>query len=569
MLGRQLGGFLIPILKTVLPILNGILMVINELISMVLSLFGIDVKSLSKEFGIASGGLNDLEEGLNAVDKASKNAKKGLRGFDKLNNITTSTSSGSGSTGGVGVGGIDSSLLNALDEYNLKLEEMKNKATEIRDKIMGWLGFSKNANDEWEFTKLTWIDIVGLLGIALGIFNKITGGAVVKAFKDIAEYIGVWLIDGATFGEVLGAIGTTLGNLAILFAGISAIIGGIILTIVGIKDIINGDTFNGIMEALEGISLLVAGIALLFGGWEIAIIAGLVALTAVFTQWIVNNWKEIKRFFKNIWDNLDGTIFQPIKDFCTTAFNVVKPWVDAIGYVISYALKKVGEIVTGVVKAVASILTKIWEIFKKIIEIFVEIGKAVYTYIIEPLYNKYLKPIVTNIYNNVIKPLLVKFEWLSDKLASIFKTIWTFAIDFGAGLLKKVINGVFSSIEGMINTFIIGLNSVIKLVNKIPGADIKKVSLLSIPKLADGGFVDEGQMFIAREKGAEMVGSINNRTAVANNDQIVEAISIGVAKAMMSTQKDTTVNIVAQGDTSGLLDFIEFKQRQKNRQYGL
>lgn len=48
---------------------------------------------------------------------------------------------------------------------------------------------------------------------------------------------------------------------------------------------------------------------------------------------------------------------------------------------------------------------------------------------------------------------------------------------------------------------------------------------------AAGGFPDEGQLFIARERGAEMVGSIGSRTAVANNDQIVKGIASGVASA--------------------------------------
>ena len=49
---------------------------------------------------------------------------------------------------------------------------------------------------------------------------------------------------------------------------------------------------------------------------------------------------------------------------------------------------------------------------------------------------------------------------------------------------------------------------------------------------AMGGFPDEGQMFIARENGPEMVGTIGGRTAVANNDQIVEGIRQGVFEAV-------------------------------------
>ncbi len=54
----------------------------------------------------------------------------------------------------------------------------------------------------------------------------------------------------------------------------------------------------------------------------------------------------------------------------------------------------------------------------------------------------------------------------------------------------------------------------------------------AIQKLASGGFVQSGQLFVAREAGPELVGSIGGRTAVANNEQIVAAVSAGVAQAV-------------------------------------
>ena len=54
---------------------------------------------------------------------------------------------------------------------------------------------------------------------------------------------------------------------------------------------------------------------------------------------------------------------------------------------------------------------------------------------------------------------------------------------------------------------------------------------VDIPAKADGGFVGDGQLFVAREAGPEMVGMLGGHTAVANNDQIVEGISIGVENA--------------------------------------
>ena len=57
-----------------------------------------------------------------------------------------------------------------------------------------------------------------------------------------------------------------------------------------------------------------------------------------------------------------------------------------------------------------------------------------------------------------------------------------------------------------------------------------------LPKYAEGGLVNAGQMFIARENGIpELVGRIGSQTAVANNDQIVAAVSQGVAQAVAAT----------------------------------
>lgn len=49
--------------------------------------------------------------------------------------------------------------------------------------------------------------------------------------------------------------------------------------------------------------------------------------------------------------------------------------------------------------------------------------------------------------------------------------------------------------------------------------------------MANGGFLDNGEIFVAREAGPEMVGRFGNRNAVANNDQIVSGITAGVAEA--------------------------------------
>lgn len=60
---------------------------------------------------------------------------------------------------------------------------------------------------------------------------------------------------------------------------------------------------------------------------------------------------------------------------------------------------------------------------------------------------------------------------------------------------------------------------------------IYSIPHLSVDWYANGGFPDAGQLFIANEAGPEMVGSIGGKTAVANNDQIVDGITYGVREA--------------------------------------
>lgn len=51
---------------------------------------------------------------------------------------------------------------------------------------------------------------------------------------------------------------------------------------------------------------------------------------------------------------------------------------------------------------------------------------------------------------------------------------------------------------------------------------------------AKGGFPTEGELFMANENGIEMMGKMGNRNVVANNEQIVDAVAIGVANAVAS-----------------------------------
>lgn len=98
-----------------------------------------------------------------------------------------------------------------------------------------------------------------------------------------------------------------------------------------------------------------------------------------------------------------------------------------------------------------------------------------------------------------------------------------------ANFIIGLVNGVIDAINDMFHIQFNGLS--VMGITLIPAFDIRLVDIPHIPFFEDGGFPNEGQLFIAREAGAEMVGAMGRRTAVANNDQIVEGISAGVSVA--------------------------------------
>ena len=472
----------------------------------------------------------------------------------------------------------------ALDKVKTKATEISEKILEwlgFQKRIN-----KETGKTEWYLKKITGGTIVGLLlslATGYGILQKISGVlakiglisqplpslfTVIKTIlapifglvKAIGEGIALWAGGAGTLGEVLSAvILPALLPVLAMIGGIAGVVLGIIRLVKGIKGLLT-DTekrFQSIMKIIEGIALLVAGIALLVGGiaaWPIALIAGLVALAAFIAEVISNNWTAIQEFFANIWQGFYDTIVSPVVNFITTIAtfiydNAIKPIIDFFAPIVDAVLSvaktiidNVIEIVSGIIKAIISIVSKIIEIELKIIEIFVALGKAAYEYIIKPIvgwvekgfnyiYDNAIKPLMNLllkagnwIYKHLISPIWDKVVWLKDKVVSIFKLIGTNIVDFIGALLKGVINGIFWVIENNINSFIKMLNKAIKIINKIPGVDISLVKELSIPRLAEGGMPDAGQMFIANERGPELVGQVGGKSFVANQNQMLDII---------------------------------------------
>ncbi|WP_285816083.1 hypothetical protein [Thomasclavelia cocleata] len=122
---------------------------------------------------------------------------------------------------------------------------------------------------------------------------------------------------------------------------------------------------------------------------------------------------------------------------------------------------------------------------------------------------------------------------------------------FGAeGPGEKAILDMITIAKGKVESLKLplGMNAVISVAIKSLENKVKNGK-----EFANGGFPDTGELFIAREAGPELVGRINGKTAVANNDQIVSGISSGVYNAMVSAMSrnhhaNTTVTAIFQVD---------------------
>lgn len=77
---------------------------------------------------------------------------------------------------------------------------------------------------------------------------------------------------------------------------------------------------------------------------------------------------------------------------------------------------------------------------------------------------------------------------------------------------------------------------------------------------ASGGAFSTGQMFIAREAGPELVGSIGRSTAVMNNTQIVSSVAAGVYSAVVSAFSQYAAAQNSQSGTANINVYVGGKQ---------
>lgn len=316
--------------------------------------------------------------------------------------------------------------------------------------------------------------------------TKIDSAGFADALATIGQITAaLFLLKTLFSGKEWAATLTALTGKTIRYSSILKKVGGVLLTIVGALEIIrgvsdawvNGLDWSNFAEILVGIGITVGGLALTFGGTAAAIgaVIGGVALLVVGFKDLLTNGVSLK----NIIPILAG-----IAVICV-----------AIGLAIGWLPALIALIVAAVAVAVVMII-KYW-----------------------------------------------------DEIKTFFVDLWKTIVNGCVAAINHIIEGF----EAFVNFFVKGINLIIAGINKISftipdwvpgiggksvGFNIGYVSEVKFGRLqgyATGGFPEDG-LFMANH--SELVGQFSNgKTAVANNEQIVEGISRGVSDAM-SNQND-------------------------------
>lgn len=134
-----------------------------------------------------------------------------------------------------------------------------------------------------------------------------------------------------------------------------------------------------------------------------------------------------------------------------------------------------------------------------------------------------------NLGTNMKEGLVTGFKGIVQSMGTIMNGI----IDvFNAGLsrIADAVNSLVDSFNSSAGE--LGVSSLQKV-------QIQSIAHVKIPAFAAGGYPNTGELFLARENGInEMVGRIGSRSAVANNDQITDAIRAAVVQGMDTEEQN-------------------------------
>lgn len=310
---------------------------------------------------------------------------------------------------------------------------------------------------------------------------------------------------------------------------ISSILSGIITWMGGIIDFLVG-VFTGEWSlAWTGIQEILSGI------WEIikSIVTGALSLIE---NAISLAWTRISVTTTTIWNTIKtliNTIWTGIKSLAVTLFNNIK---DAI----SLAWTTVQTVTTQIWNGIQEALSLAWETVKSTAELA---------------------------FTGVKDTVIDAWNALKDKTGEIWDGIWNTI----KGAINNIISGVESMVNGVvdgINTMINGLNGLIDNIPGVSGSVIPNMGTVSLPRLAQGGFVrantpqlamigdnrHQGEVVAPEDKLQEMV---NRAVDMASKDR---GMSDYYLEAMVDLLQKV-IDLIEQMDLTVTIDIRDIKKK--------
>ena len=378
---------------------------------------------------------------------------------------------------------------------------------------------------------------------------------------------------GAGIGAIIGMLGGPIG------AGIGALIGLavgfvtdlVILVVQNWESIVTW--FKNACEAIGNFfSNLWDGIVSIWKGVSKWFNTHVITPVADFFEGL---WEGIKSTAKTCWDGI-VSVFSPVIEWFSELFNSVKQTISDVFYNIGVIASGCWEIIKiawakvstwfneKVITPVSNFFTGLWNGIKEKASSAWSSIKSTFSAVANWFNEKVTTPL-KNAFTGIWSKLKDGAASAWDGVKSVFSSVATFFEDtfkkawdgvknvfsVGGKIFDGIKDGIVSAFKTIVNAIIKGINKVvavpfngindaletlrnISIAGIEPFKGLKTINVPQIPLLAQGGFPEMGQMFIAREAGAELVGNIGGRTAVMNNDQIVESVSTGVYQAVLA-----------------------------------
>ena len=550
---NSVGAAVMPALAALLPVINTIASAFITAANAVNQFF--QALRGQSTFTKAKKNTVDYAKSLKSASGAAKELQKTLLGFDEINRLNDENKGGGG-----GAAGADYSNMFEEAQISEKAQKFAEVLTRIQEFVTSAYGILTSALGMFvigailTFSGANILLGLGLMAAGAYLFAKEIAAnwdEMTEKVKDTIEKIMIAVGAGVlVVGVILAFSGANIPlGIGLMLTGAAVLGAAAKLDWERMKKQLQG-TLGKILAAVSA-GLLVLGCVLTFSGANLPLGIGLMIAGAAGLAGVVAvNWDYIK-------DQLQG-VFGKIAVIGSTlllAVGLVLVFT-GVGLPLGIALIIAGISGYGAVTAanwdsVNAWLTKAWEKIKRSAE---SVGKIAIgsVLVFSGVGATVGLPMLADGYSSIGK----EFDWntIPDKIKGVFN-------DIKAWWAVSIVPWISDAKASIASIFDFGSST------KLPSASnvVKPKFSHTVGRFASGGFVTSGDLFMAREAGPELVGSIGGRTAVANNDQIVEAVSDGVYRAMAPL-----VSGIGKSDTRVYLDGREITagQNRRNRMYG-